>query len=95
MLSRHHIRLVQVSNSLDLNIYAKTPWGPIVLRYTPKVCNCLHLSLPTEINKREVLALSTQLNSLLVNNMNKRVDEAYGNQKRLQVETKQLQLNTG
>ena len=32
MLSRHHIRLIQVSNSLDLNIYAKTPWGPRVYR---------------------------------------------------------------
>ena len=31
MLSRHHIRLIQVSNSLDLNIYAKTPWGPRVI----------------------------------------------------------------
>ena len=30
MLSRHHIRLIQVSNFLDLNIYAKTPWGPRV-----------------------------------------------------------------
>ena len=31
MVSRHHIRLIQVSNFLDLNIYAKTPWGPRVL----------------------------------------------------------------
>ena len=30
MVSRHHIRLIQVSNFLDLNIYAKTPWGPRV-----------------------------------------------------------------
>ena len=31
MVSGHHIRLIQVSNFLDLNIYAKTPWGPIVI----------------------------------------------------------------
>ena len=30
MVSGHHIRLIQVSNFLDLNIFAKTPWGPIV-----------------------------------------------------------------
>ena len=32
MVSGHHIRLIQVSNFLDLNIYAKTPWawGPRV-----------------------------------------------------------------
>ena len=30
MVSWHHIRLIQVSNFLDLNIYAKTPWGPRV-----------------------------------------------------------------
>ena len=36
MVSGHHIRLIQVSNFLDLNIYAKTPWGPrvfIILSY--------------------------------------------------------------
>ena len=32
MVSGHHIRLIQVSNFLDLNIYAKTPWGPRVTR---------------------------------------------------------------
>ena len=31
MVSGHHIRLIQVSNFLELNIYAKTPWGPRVL----------------------------------------------------------------
>ena len=32
MVSGHHIRLIQVSNFLDLNIYAKIPWGPRVSR---------------------------------------------------------------
>ena len=32
MVSGHHIRLIQVSNFLDLNIYAKTPWGPRVVQ---------------------------------------------------------------
>ena len=31
MVSGHHIRLIQVSNFLDLNIYEKTPWGPRVI----------------------------------------------------------------
>ena len=35
MVSGHHIRLIQVSNFLDLNIYAKTPWGP---RVSVKLC---------------------------------------------------------
>ena len=37
MVSVHHIRLIQVSNFLDLNIYAKTPWGPRVSCDTDKM----------------------------------------------------------
>ena len=47
MVSGHHIRLIQVSNFLDLNIYAKTPWGPrvkVVLQESGHI-NILHFNV--------------------------------------------------
>ena len=46
-----------------------------------------------EMRRKEIQQLSTQLNILLVDKMNSRVEGAYINQKKLQSHTRQLQYN--
>ena len=46
-----------------------------------------------EARRKEIQQLSTQLNVLLVDKMNSRVEGAYMNQKKLQSHTRQLQYN--
>lgn len=47
-----------------------------------------------DVRKKEIQTLCTQLNALLVDKMNCRVEGAYVNQKRLQNHTRQLQYNS-
>jgi len=47
-----------------------------------------------EVRRKEVQQLCTQLNVLLVDKMNSRVEGAYINQKKLQGHTRQLQYNS-
>ena len=47
-----------------------------------------------EVRRKEIQQLCTQLNVLLVDKMNSRVEGAYINQKKLQSHTRQLQYNS-
>ena len=47
-----------------------------------------------EVRRKEIQQLCSQLNVLLVNKMNGRVEGAYINQKKLQSHTRQLQYNS-
>ena len=47
-----------------------------------------------EVRRKEIQQLCSQLNVLLVNRMNSRVEGAYINQKKLQSHTRQLQYNS-